>query len=73
MKAIPDHWSQVDPGPLTDDERHQRVVRLHAEVESAKAWRDRVTAESKQWVALLERQLRAELNRPATNPTKGPR
>lgn len=68
--TLPAHWSQVDPGPLTDDERHARVTRLHDELTRAREWRDRLVAAADHDVALLEQSLRRELSRPASNPTR---
>lgn len=68
--TIPAHWSDVDPGPLTDDERHARVVRLSDELVRCREWRDRLTAAADHDVALLERALRRELARPSSNPTR---
>lgn len=66
------HWSDVDPGPLTDDEKHRRVVRLHAELEAEAVWLAKVTADSRQTSALLERAIARTLALPAANPERKP-
>lgn len=68
------HWSDVDPGPLTDNEKHRRIVRLNDELERERANRDewlrRVAANSDPVIERIERAIARTLALPAANPEK---
>lgn len=66
------HWSDIDPGPLTDDEKHRRIVRLKDELDREVEWLTKVTADSRQTTALLERAIARTLALPAANPERKP-
>lgn len=66
------HWSDIDPGPLTDTEKHRRIVRLKDELDREVEWLAKVTADSRQTTALLERAIARTLALPAANPERKP-
>lgn len=68
--TLPRHWSDIDPGPLTDDQKHQRVIRLAAELDTAKAFRARLVAAADDDIAHLEAAITRTLAMPATAPTR---
>lgn len=71
--AIPAHWSAVDRGPLTDDERHAEIVQLSDELDSARRFVARtkaVLSAAEADVAMIEAALRRRLAQPANQPTR---
>ncbi|MEO6627896.1 MAG: hypothetical protein ABIP03_04940 [Aquihabitans sp.] len=67
---IPDHWSQIDPGPLTDDEAHARVVRLERELADVKGWSKLICAEYDHIAAVIEASITKTLGRRVVAPQR---